>query len=76
MKELKIVNCLIKPSGYKFNFHTYHRGTTDSLGTEYDYRSVMHYGSRAFSKNGKPTIVAKQSGVGFNSFTPVNSHDH
>ncbi|KAM7433975.1 hypothetical protein ABFA07_015860 [Porites harrisoni] len=47
----------------KFNFNKYNRGTIDSLGTKYDYGSVMHYGSRAFSKNGRPTIVAKQSGV-------------
>ena len=24
----------------------------------YDYKSIMHYGKRAFSKNRKPTIVA------------------
>ncbi|KAJ7393129.1 hypothetical protein OS493_008429 [Desmophyllum pertusum] len=48
--------------GNKFNFNKYNRGTIDSLGTKYDYGSVMHYGGRAFSKNGKPTIVSKQSG--------------
>merc|ERR1719309_318237 len=47
----------------KHNFNKYNRGTIDSLGTPYDYGSVMHYTSRSFSKNGRPTIVAKKSGV-------------
>lgn len=44
----------------KFNFNKYNRDTIDSFGTDYDYDSVMHYGSTAFSKNGQPTIVAKK----------------
>ena len=35
----------------------------DSQNTPYDYESVMHYGPRFFSKNGKPIIVAKKPGV-------------
>ena len=50
-------------SGMEFNFNKYGRSTIDSLGTPYDYGSVMHYDSRAFSRNGRPTIVPKQQGV-------------
>ncbi|XP_012713830.2 high choriolytic enzyme 1 [Fundulus heteroclitus] len=32
---------------------------TNNLGTPYDFNSVMEYRNDAFSKNGKPTIVAK-----------------
>ncbi|XP_078357475.1 transmembrane protease serine 9-like [Oculina patagonica] len=43
----------------KFNFKKQHT-SIDSLGTRYDYQSVMHYGPRFFSRNGLPTIVAKK----------------
>ena len=50
-------------SGEENNFRKYDRSLIDSLGTPYDYRSVMHYGDKAFSKNGLPTILVKQPGV-------------
>jgi Astacin (Peptidase family M12A) len=28
------------------------------FGTEYDFDSVLHYPTKAFSKDGKPTIVS------------------
>ncbi|XP_074645963.1 uncharacterized protein LOC141902220 [Tubulanus polymorphus] len=43
--------------GRASNFHQ-RRDNTDKQGLNYDYGSVMHYGSRAFTKNGQPTIVA------------------
>ena len=32
------------------------RSNLKDYGFKYDYRSVMHYGTKSFSKNGKPTI--------------------
>lgn len=49
--------------GKRRNFRKYSRSTIDSLGTKYDYGSIMHYGSKAFSKNGRVTIKVKRSGV-------------
>merc|ERR1719186_1026603 len=34
----------------------------DPAGTPYDLLSIMHYSPTAFSKNGEPTIIAKDSG--------------
>ncbi|XP_066027193.1 zinc metalloproteinase nas-14 [Pocillopora verrucosa] len=50
-------------NGLAYAFNKYPRSTIDSLGTQYDYRSVMHYESYAFSRNRRPTIVAKKQGV-------------
>lgn len=30
-------------------------------GTSYDYDSVTHYPPKAFSKDGKPTIISKEA---------------
>ena len=39
-------------------FSKYKHSKVDSMGFDYDYSSLMHYGKRTFSKNGKPTVRA------------------
>ncbi|EFA05101.1 zinc metalloproteinase nas-13 [Tribolium castaneum] len=48
-------------NGHEGNFKKADKGSTDGFGVVYDYRSVMHYSPTAFSTNGKPTIVPKDS---------------
>jgi len=45
----------------RFNFNK--ASNIDSLGTKYDVSSIMHYGSRAFSQNGRYTITTKDSSL-------------
>uniref|UniRef100_A0A1I7ZIA6 Metalloendopeptidase n=1 Tax=Steinernema glaseri TaxID=37863 RepID=A0A1I7ZIA6_9BILA len=47
-------------SGLEDQFDKYSLNMIDHLGTAYDYTSVMHYASTAFSKNGKPTIEPRK----------------
>ncbi|MEQ2244754.1 hypothetical protein ILYODFUR_020436, partial [Ilyodon furcidens] len=54
-KYVRILYENIEP-GLEYNFQ---KKETNNLGTPYDFRSVMEYSNHAFSKNGKPTIVAK-----------------
>lgn len=43
--------------GMANNFYAYSPSDITRFSTPYDYRSIMHYGEYAFSKNGQPTIV-------------------
>lgn len=56
----------------KVNFHNVKDGRKDDLkkfdsiapgNAAYDPYSLMHYGTEAFSKNGKPTLVFKDENV-------------
>ncbi|KAF7992668.1 hypothetical protein HCN44_005012 [Aphidius gifuensis] len=46
--------------GKEHNFEKYDSNTVTDYGVGYDYQSVMHYSSKAFSKNGNMTIVPKK----------------
>ncbi|XP_015592931.1 zinc metalloproteinase nas-13 isoform X2 [Cephus cinctus] len=51
-----IINWNNIQTGRENNFEKASKETTDAFGVGYDYGSVMHYSSNAFSKNGKPTM--------------------
>ncbi|EDO49950.1 predicted protein [Nematostella vectensis] len=53
---------IFKGSG-EGNFRKNSASSVTTHNTPYDYGSVMHYSGRAFTKNGKPTIVPLKSGV-------------
>ncbi|KRX21719.1 Hepatocyte growth factor-regulated tyrosine kinase substrate [Trichinella nelsoni] len=36
---------------------------SNTFGERYDYRSIMHYDSKSFSKNGRDTMVAREPGM-------------
>ncbi|XP_076242211.1 seminal metalloprotease 1 [Calliopsis andreniformis] len=52
----------IKP-GKEHNFNKYDNRTVTDYGIGYDYGSIMHYSSHAFSKNDEPTITPKKKKV-------------
>ena len=47
--------------GYLNNFQKISLQNVDSLGTPYDYHSIMHYRKYAFSRDGRPTISVLDS---------------
>ncbi|XP_074648137.1 zinc metalloproteinase nas-6-like [Tubulanus polymorphus] len=65
----------IKPERM-WNFRQLEAESSDNLGTEYDYDSLMHYGPDYFKKDGAgPTIVPKKSGVTIGQRTHLSKID-
>jgi len=48
-------------AGVEYNFMQYSANQVGSFNIPYDYTSVMHYSQYAFSRNGQPTIVARDT---------------
>lgn len=62
-------------SGQEDSFKRHSSSKINSLGAPYDYGSVMHYQAYAFTKNGKPTIVAKRPWVTLGNRNGLSSLD-
>uniref|UniRef100_A0A671LF41 Metalloendopeptidase n=1 Tax=Sinocyclocheilus anshuiensis TaxID=1608454 RepID=A0A671LF41_9TELE len=52
-KHIKILFENIKPA----QWHNFMRRETNNRATPYDYKSVMHYSRKAFSRNNEPTMI-------------------
>lgn len=61
--EYVTINVQNVEAGQEHNFDKYSSAQVTNFGIRYDYGSIMHYGAYDFSKNGRPTITAKVSGV-------------
>ncbi|CAF0870683.1 unnamed protein product [Rotaria sordida] len=58
-----IMHELLHALGTSHNFDKLDNNSVNTYNTPYDYGSLMHYSSTAFSINGSPTIVARQANV-------------
>lgn len=62
-------------AGKSHNFNRKSGSEIDSMGSVYDYGSIMHYGATAFSKNGEDTIDPKVAGVTIGQRAGLSDHD-
>jgi len=62
--EFLQINLANVQSSMTHNFNKYAWGSTVfQQGSAYDYGSIMHYETTAFSMNGKPTMVPRKAGA-------------
>ncbi|CAF1305361.1 unnamed protein product [Rotaria sp. Silwood1] len=58
-----------------YNFDRFDNDSVNTYNTPYDYGSLMHYSSTAFSTNGLPTIVANQANVTLGQRSNLSVYD-
>ncbi|KAM7407562.1 hypothetical protein PAMA_003334 [Pampus argenteus] len=51
------------PNIWRDRLRNFEKFKTDNLDLPYDYRSIMHFGMYAYSQDGEPTIVPRNSNV-------------
>uniref|UniRef100_A0A1B0B543 Metalloendopeptidase n=1 Tax=Glossina palpalis gambiensis TaxID=67801 RepID=A0A1B0B543_9MUSC len=61
--------------GHEHNFNKYARTHVSNFGVEYDYQSVMHYSSKAFTKNGENTIEPLDPNASFGQRKGLSQKD-
>ena len=64
----------VDPS-FRANFCKFKAADVNSLGVGYDYGSVMHYSSMAFSVNGQPTIEPHDPNVTIGQRRNISNKD-
>lgn len=55
--KLEVADDVVCCAGMRSNFKKYSSARITDYGVPYDYGSIMHYSTHAFSRNGKPTIM-------------------
>lgn len=61
--------------GQEHNFNKFGDNEVTDFGVPYDYRSILHYSSTAFSKNGYPTIESRHRGYTLGNANQLSSGD-
>ena len=64
-KQLTAFPRIVSPLwlGFEHNFDKVSTRFATTQGINYDYESIMHYSSTAFSRNGRPTILPLTTSV-------------